>query len=304
MKSFLFFFLSTACCLSFPVFVHPYTQTRVLLGTTVSITIIEEQQTAQKAFASAFEEIKRIEKIMNWFDSESCVSKLNRDGANFPVEVCEDLFKIIEMSQNFSKGTDGIFDITATSLKRKDGWKNIILDKQNRTVFFKDKDVKVDLGGIAKGYAIDRAVDVLKKLDIKSALIDGGGDIRVVGKGRNGKPWNIGLMDPIDDKKILGTLSLSSSIATSGNYLREHIIDTSSGESANTDVISSSIITDNCAKAQALAKVPIIAGLSGLKYLKDVSIICVVKQHGKTYVLISEDIEFIPRKGVEVRIIR
>lgn len=235
-------------------------ESRLCMGTTVSITVASlDKASAQEAVEKAFRRLEEIEAIMSYFDKASQLSEINRLAAEGPVEIKEELFFVIETSLEFSRRTKGAFDITATSLDEKNGYKKIALDKKTKTIFFKDKNLKIDLGGAAKGYAVDEAVSVLRNQGYDNCLVDAGGDIYAAGK-YNKQKWPIGIRNPLEaDKiKVREIILLSDkAVATSGNYLRPHIVNTlkSNIEDHNKEfkTISATAIAGSCLEADIMA---------------------------------------------------
>ncbi len=210
-----------------------------LMDTEVEIIL---PQGSEEDFAAAFNEMRRIEKLMNIHDPESEISRVNRLASKKAVQIGEEIFEILEESVEYSALTSGAFDVSIRPLTRLWGdrgklkeipeareieeklplvnYKNIILDERNQTVEFKKKDMALDLGAIAKGYALDRAIKVLQGRGIKEALINAGGDIRVMGE----RVWKVGLQHPRKENEVLAVIRLKDqAIATSGDYQRYFI---------------------------------------------------------------------------------
>jgi thiamine biosynthesis lipoprotein len=260
------------------------TQSKLLMGTTVSITVEAPRvNLADEAIAAAFFEIERIENMMSFFKDSSLLNELNRQALKKPFKIPDELFSLIETSQEFSKLTDGAFDITATSLGEADGYKNIVLDKKNKTVYYKDKKVKIDLGAAAKGYAVDKAVVVLKSYGLNDILVNAGGDIYASGHYSNRK-WAIGIRNPLKIDEIEGKIYLSNrAVATSGNYLRVHIFKTIDKE-MKSDVISATVIASKCLEADILATAVFVAPDTVLRVaeeLENIDILLIKDVNGK-----------------------
>ena len=228
---------------------------RLLMGTTVEITVLgRDKKHLRDAINRAFYEIKKIDRSMNYYDKDSQLSKLNNEAKIKPYKVDKDLYYIVDKCIKFGKITDGAFDITAISLDKPNGYKDIILNRDDRTIYFRNPSLKIDLSAAAKGYAVDKAISSLKKSDIKNALVSAGGDIRTLGKYKD-KRWSIGIRDPEAANKIILTIKLTDkAVATSGNYLRRHIIDTKKNNRDKDDikVLSSTVIADDCITADIL----------------------------------------------------
>jgi thiamine biosynthesis lipoprotein len=226
------------------------------------------------------------------------LSRLNQQAHQSPIKISEPLFEVLQQSVTLSRETNGAFDVTVGPLvdlfrsaekkgaapteeeiakaKLKTGFQKLKLDEQNRTAKFTVEDMRLDLGGIAKGYAIDKAVEAMQKGGAIGGMVDVGGDIRCFGAPPQGKnKWLIGLQDPsvspdtvipaqagIGTGKTLLVLKLTNAaIATSGDYRRftlldgkkySHIIDTQTGYSSE-GLASVTIITRHAVDADVLA---------------------------------------------------
>jgi thiamine biosynthesis lipoprotein len=213
---------------------------QVAMGTVIEITLIaDDEEAANKASLQAFQEIKRIETLMSpWLDS-SDVTRINRSAGKERVKVSPETFEVIQKAQGISELSEGGFDITVGPLtelwrearkkkippsieevKEKLGlvnFKNIETDQEGK-VFLKKKGMAIDLGGIAKGYAVDRAFEFLKSLRYKNLIVNAGGDLRVGGF-KNNQLWSIGIQNPRESQKLLARISVSNTaLATSGDY--------------------------------------------------------------------------------------
>ncbi len=221
---------------------------------------------------------------MNYYDKKSFVSRINSSAHEFPQEVPPYLCKLIRKSIFFARQTAGKFDITYKSsgklwdihrnkvpdesevrkLLPLVGIDNLEADCKNSTIRFKRRGVKIDLGGIAKGYAIDVAGSILEKYGVKNFIVNFGGDLLVCGK-KGDVPWTVGVMNPLKKRELLKKINLKedrcAGIATSGDYERfvekdgkrfSHIIDPENGmpvEGAH----SVTVIAENAVSADALA---------------------------------------------------
>jgi thiamine biosynthesis lipoprotein len=218
--------------------------------TIVSITVSSDsEQKAKTAIDRAFKELERLERLLNYYSEDSEVSLINKNAGIKPVKVSKETIEIIDKAIYVSENTDGAFDITVGPvialwdfqkkalpddriIKEKlklVGYKNIVINKDDSTVFIKKKGAEVNLGGIIKGYAADKAVEVLKNSNIKSGIVAIAGDIKTFGTGPDGKFWKLGIQNPRQKGKndeILATVELSDiAISTSGDYVRFFIKD-------------------------------------------------------------------------------
>lgn len=273
---------------------------RVVMGTFARVVAVaENSRTAKKSIEAAFAEIQKVDDLMSDYKDDSEISLVNRDAFKQPVKVSEYTFKVLEKSIEFSKLSDGAFDITVGPLVKlwrsaaesncpptdaelseansKVGYEKLILDSVDKTVRFKADGMRIDLGGIAKGYAIDKAIEAIQSAGAAGGMVDIGGDIRCFGTPMQGKNyWLVGLQDPNitnDDSDILAQAGIQTSepllilqltdaaVTTSGNYRRfalidgkkySHIINRQTGIS--TEGLSSvTIISKNAVDADALA---------------------------------------------------
>ncbi len=265
---------------------------RVVMGTFSRVVVIAgSERAARKCVEAAFEVQRRIEELMSYQREDSELSRINREAADKPVPVSPLTFEVLQKSVQFSKLSDGAFDVTVGPLmdlwkaageaneppteealaeaRGKVGYEKLILDEKNLTVRFAVKGMRIDLGGIGKGYAVDRSVEAIKKRGAIGAMVDLGGNIRCFGQPPRGQEhWRVGLQDPnvspdeMDDSKILLILALTDqSVATSGDYRRfvevqgakqSHIIDTGTGKGAN-KLVSDTIIAPDATTADALS---------------------------------------------------
>jgi len=232
------------------------------MDTFVEISLFSADRAhASEAMKEAFKEMERIERLFSRFDEASEVSRINTLAGEEEVVVGQELFEIIERSIYYSEISKGAFDITVAALK-KGRYEDIMVDKDRLSVRFLDKDMEIDIGAIAKGYAVDRAVQILRSYGIESALVDIGGNIYVLGSPPGKKAWRIGIRDPRDKDNIIHRLSLKNrAVATSGNYERpSHIIDPASGKSAN-KVMSVTVASDSAERSDALSTAVFVMGV-------------------------------------------
>ena len=213
---------------------------QVAMGTGVEITLMgESEESAQKAALQAFQEIRRIEYLMSPWIESSDINRINRSAGNDGVRVSPETIEVLKRAQEVSKLSEGGFDITVGPLvqlwrkARERGMPpemqkvketlNLVNFRNLKThyggkVLLSKKGMAIDLGGIAKGYAVDRAFELLKGLGFRNLVVNAGGDLRVGGSKPDG-PWSIGIQHPRDPQKIMARISLSdTAVATSGDY--------------------------------------------------------------------------------------
>ncbi len=251
------------------------------MGTEVNIIVVGNNRAViRSAVQAGFREISRIEDIMSAYKPNSELCSLNKAGEQ---EISRELLYVINKARYASELSNGAFDITCKPLI--DLWHNArktneVPDTQNilntlslveyRNILTKNNNVKfnkagmkIDLGALAKGYAVDMAMELIKSYDIKGALVDAGGDIRAIGKREDGKLWEIGIKHPRERNRIIGLVNLeNSAVATSGDYERffmlngrrySHIIDPRTGYPADNQIVSVSVLSSNCLTCDSLA---------------------------------------------------
>ncbi len=236
---------------------------RPLMGTEVSVHLwSDEPEAGQRALEDVFDEAARIDRLMSTYKDESEISEINRVAADRPVAVGNELFGLIQRSLDISVLTLGAFDITYDSVgqhydfrsrQRPDAdtveselanidYRYVRLDRAAGTVCFQKQGVRINLGGIAKGYVVERGVEILRKHGIENAIVTAGGDSRLLGD-RRGRPWVVGIRDPRNDGQVAISVPLADeAISTSGDYERyfdedgtryHHIIQPSTGNPAS-----------------------------------------------------------------------
>jgi FAD:protein FMN transferase len=277
-------------------------RTEFLMDTIVSSEIhVKSRQQGEEALDLAFSEMARLENILDRFIATSEVAAINRAAGTSPVTVSAETFDVIRKSLQVGEQTAGAFDITIAPLMRlwNFGGENVSipgeeelaearklvnyqkvqLNAADSSVFLTDTGAQLDLGGIAKGYIVDRAADILIAHGITSASIDGGGDIRVIGSKPGGNPWRIGVRHPRDRRDIIAIVNLhNQAIVTSGDYERffmvndvryHHILDPATGMPAR-GVISVTVIAPDAFTADAWSTALFVLGLeAGMKIIEE-----------------------------------
>lgn len=239
---------TTIGCASFNFLApKPYKETQFLMDTIIEITAYGPHN--KDAVKAAFDEFKRIQALSDHFIPDSQLSKINQMAGIAPVAVDPDLVKMIGDSIEVSKKTDGAFDASIGALTDLWGighkgdfvpsqeeitavlplvdYRLIQVDPQAGTVYLPKKGMKLDLGGVAKDYALNKAAEIMKSYGIQSALLNAGGDIQVVGNKPDGTPWRIGVQDPRNSEGMTAKISLGqwNVCQTSGDYQRFFIKD-------------------------------------------------------------------------------
>ena len=271
-----------------------------IMGTLIRVELWTNDKAAGEAAIDAvMDEMRRIDREMSPFKPESELSLINREAADHPVHISAEMFDILSRSIEFSKLSHGAFDITFSSvgymydyrrhIKPTDeqikkalpeiNYRYILLDAEHQTVKFARHGVRIDLGGIGKGYAVDNCIALLKRRGITHALVTAGGDSRVLGD-REGRPWMVGIRDPRRKDNVVAVIPLiNSAISTSGDYERyfisngvryHHIINPKTGKSA-TGVHSVSVIGPDATTTDGLTKPVFILGPEkGLKLIESI----------------------------------
>ncbi|MDI6801140.1 MAG: FAD:protein FMN transferase [Thermodesulfovibrionales bacterium] len=247
---FIILFLIMAACS--PAKDKLYKETRSAMYTIVSITVSSNSEDkAKRAIDDAFAELGRLEKLLNYYSKDSEITLINRNAGIMPVVVSNETFELLEEAVYVSENTEGAFDITAgviidlwdidkqiipdekslSERVRLVGYKNIVLNKNSRTVFLRKKGMQINPGGIIKGYAADKAAEVIKKRGINSGIVAVGGDIKTFGIRPDSKPWKVGIQNPRQEDiggkdEITASVDLTdSAISTSGDYKRFFVKD-------------------------------------------------------------------------------
>jgi FAD:protein FMN transferase len=220
---------------------------RTLMGTLWTIEVVHHghPEAARQGINSAYRELERIDALMSEWKPESPISQVNAAAGNHAVEVPEELRQILERSIRYSKQSEGTFDITWRGMghiwhfdERFRVPTQEEIDAARRNVNYREIEIEgnrvrlprpemsIGLGGIAKGYAVDRAMEVLGNAGFADAMVDGGGDVLVSGT-KNGVRWRLGVQDPRQERGVLlGVLNLSNqALVTSGDYERFRIVD-------------------------------------------------------------------------------
>ncbi len=236
---------------------------QAIMGTSTAVELLADTpEQADNCSKQVFREMRRIDALMSPFKEQSELAMINRDAGDHAVRISRELFELIKQSLKFSQLSKGAFDITFASVgylydyRMKQhpteqqiqqqlsaiSYKNIVLNDNQTSIVFNHKNTRIDLGGIAKGYAVDNAIEILKDCGIHNALVSAGGDSRILGD-KNGRPWVMGVRHPRDKNKVVVSLPLSNeAISTSGDYERyfvedgtryHHIIRPDTGHSAN-----------------------------------------------------------------------
>ncbi|EJL62498.1 FAD:protein FMN transferase [Flavobacterium sp. CF136] len=217
-------------------------RTTLLMGGRFDITVIaKDSLTAVQSIETIITEITRIENLISDWKPASQVSEVNHNAGISPVKVDREVFELTQRAIKLSKLTNGAFDISfaamdkiwkfdgsmtempsAEAIKKsveKVGYKNIILDSVQSTIFLKLKGMKIGFGALGEGYATDRCRDIMLAKGIKSGIVNASGDMTTWGKQSNGKDWNIGITNPFHPDDVFAVVPLNEgAVTTSGSY--------------------------------------------------------------------------------------
>src|SRR5580765_6191954 len=264
-------------------------RTEAIMGTRVYVELwAEDPARGNEAIEAVMADMRRIDNLMSHYKPESELSKINAHAYQEPVQVDKELFDLIKLSTYYSQITQGAFDITYASVgylydypkhvhpteaQIKSAlpgvnWRNMLLDEAQHTVRFEHPGMRIDLGGIGKGYAVDRGVAILKARGIDHAVVTAGGDTRIIGD-HMGRPWLVAIRHPDNPQKVVTRIPLSdAAMSTSGDYERyfdedgvryHHIIDPHTGHSAS-KVRSATIIAPTATQTDGMSKTAFVLG--------------------------------------------
>jgi thiamine biosynthesis lipoprotein len=267
-----------------------FSRDEAIMGTAIRVELWgDDAALAKRAIDAVMDEMHRIDRLMSPFKPDSELSAINRDAGQRAVPVGAELFNLIEQSLRFSRLSDGAFDITYASVghlydyrqgvapdalaleraRQAVGWCHLVLNANDRTIRFARADVRIDLGGFAKGYVVDTSIAILRRLGVQHAVVAAGGDSHVMGD-RRGRPWSIAIRDPRDAKRVVAVLPLqNTSISTSGDYERfferdgvrhHHLIDPKTGRSPSA-VRSVTILASDGLTSEGLSKCVFVMGI-------------------------------------------
>ena len=289
------------------------------MGNRFVITVAAENSNLGESWIDeAVSEIQRIERLLTTFSENSQTNQINENAGIKAVKVDLEVFELIERAQRISELTDGAFDLSYGSLDKQFwnfdkkmtklpdpetaknkvsliNFENIVLDKNESTVFLKEKGMRIGFGGIGKGYAADKAANLLKNKGVKSGIVNASGDLITWGNQPDGQPWTISLAHPDTPTQAFSSLNISNlAVATSGNYEKfvmidgkkySHTINPKTGYPVS-GIKSVSIICPIAELADALATPVTIlgveAGLNLINQLKGVECV-IIDDHNLVY---------------------
>lgn len=280
---------------------QPISQTEIFMGTPISITLYDGGN--QKILDKVFEKIVEIEDLVSINKENTEITKLNESAGVEKVKLSNLSYDILKKGIEYSKLSNGSYDITIGPLVKlwsiglegakvpsKDeinetigyiDYNNIEINDYTKEAFLTKEGMEVDLGSIAKGYAADEVVKILKQEGIRSAIIDLGGNIYALGSKNSDNNWKVGIQDPFSDRgKVIGAVEVfDKTVVTSGIYERfieeygvryHHILNPKTGYPYETDIAGVSIIADNSIDADALSTLTFTKGVKeGLKFVEN-----------------------------------
>ena len=289
-----------------------YRQSMKLMGNRFEITVVADDEIwAGQMINAAVSEIQRIEALLTTFNNNSDTNRINEQAGIAPVPVSREVWQLVQRSLRISSLTQGAFDITygsvdkrlwnfdktmkalpdaavAKKMVRLINYRNVVVNEQEGTVFLKEKGMRIGFGGIGKGYAAEKAREMLQQMGVKSGIVNASGDLTAWGLQPDGKPWTVGIAHPDMAGLPFSYLNISDmAIATSGNYEKyivvngkkySHTIDPRTGLPV-TGIKSVSIICANAEMADAMATpvtiMGIEAGLFMINQLKGIGCIII-----------------------------
>lgn len=324
MKTQFLLLILLATSLSFGQIVHK--KKLSMLGSPFEITVVAKDTVEGNYFVDlAVAEVKRIEnQISDWIPTTQ-ISEINRNAGKKAIKVDDEVFELVQRAIKISKLTNGAFDISYASMDKiwkfdgsmkempsteaikksveKIGYQNIILDDKEKTIFLKLEGMKLGLGGIGQGYIADKVKSLLQSKGCSSGIVNVSGDINTWGKQLDGKPWTVGIINPMNKNKVFATFPIEdSAVETSGSYEKfvmfngirySHIIDPRTGYPA-IGVVSVSVFAKQTEVADALATgifvLGVEVGLDLVNQLKGIQCI-IVDDKGKIHTSKGIDVQ-------------
>ena len=278
-----------------------YSESSILMGSSFEITVVaEDEDFAKESLAIAKKEIIRIEDLISSWDQKSETSRINRNAGIAAVEVSKELFDLIFRAQQISKLSSGAFDLTFAAVDKlwnfdgresempnpdalkasvfNIGYQLIELNEQSLTVFLPKKGMKIGFGAIGKGYAADSAKQLLVERGVLGGIINASGDMNTWGTKPDGSSWTIGIVNPMNNKKVFSWFSLEhNAVVTSGDYEKftqingrrySHIIDPRTGIPSQ-GIVSCTIFAGKAELADAIATAVFVMGVESGLFLID-----------------------------------
>lgn len=297
-----------------------------MLGSPLEITVVAKDTIQGNQYIDlAITEVKRIEYLISDWIPSTQISQVNKNAGSKPVKVDKEVFDLVGRAIKVSQITSGAFDISYASMDKiwkfdgsmkampteeaikksvsKIGYKNIILDSKEQTIFLKNEGMKLGLGGIGQGYIADKVKELLFSKGCTSGIVNVSGDINAWGRQQDGNPWTVGIVNPLNKNKVFATFPLEdSAVETSGNYEKyvifngirySHIIDPRTGYPAQ-GVVSVSVFAKQTEIADALATGIFVIGV-------DVGIDLVNQLKGVECIMVDDKGKIHSSKGIDIK---
>ena len=301
-------------------------RTTLLMGGRFDITIVaKDSLAAEQNIDEVITEISRIENLISDWKPTSQISEVNQNAGIRPVKVDREVFELTQRAIRFSEITNGGFDISFAAMDRiwkfdgsmtempsaeaikksveKVGYKNIILDSVQSTIFLKLKGMKIGFGALGEGYATDKCRAMMLAKGINAGIINGSGDMSTWGKHPNGKPWNIGITNPFETEKLVAVVPINNgAVTTSGSYEKfvvfdgkrySHIINPATGYPA-TGLCSVTVIGSNAETANGLSTSLMVLG-------KTAGLLLLEKFPEYSCVMITDDGKVVKSKNFRIK---
>ncbi|RZK81003.1 MAG: FAD:protein FMN transferase [Pedobacter sp.] len=289
-------------------------RTTLLMGSKWQVTIVaKDSLTAERNIDEVIAEVSRIEFLISDWKPESQVSQVNTNAGIKPIKVDREVFDLTVRALELSKITNGAFDISFAAMDRiwkfdgsmtvmpsadaikksveRVGYKNIILDSVNCSIFLKLKGMKIGFGALGEGYAADRSREIMLQKGIKAGIVNGSGDMSTWGRQPNGKDWSIGITNPFKANILIGTVPLKQgSVVTSGSYEKfvtfngkrySHIINPATGYPAS-GLTSVTVLGPSTERANGFSTSMMVLG-------KDAALNFIKKFPEYRYILITDE---------------
>ena len=297
-----------------------------MLGSPLEITVVAKDTIQGNQYIDlAITEVKRIEYLISDWIPSTQISQVNKNAGSKPVKVDKEVFDLVGRAIKVSQITSGAFDISYASMDKiwkfdgsmkampteeaikksvsKIGYKNIILDTKEQTIFLKNEGMKLGLGGIGQGYIADKVKELLFSKGCNSGIVNVSGDINAWGRQPDGNPWTVGIVNPLNKNKVFATFPLEdSAVETSGNYEKyvifngirySHIIDPRTGYPAQ-GVVSVSVFAKQTEIADALATGIFVMGV-------EVGIDLVNQLKGVECIMVDDKGKIHSSKGIDIK---
>jgi len=324
MKYFLLLFITLITTNSFGQIVHK--RKLSMLGSPFEISVVSKDTIQGNFFIDkAVAEVKRIENLISDWIPTTQISEVNKNAGIKAIKVDDEVFQLVTRANKISKLTNGAFDISYASMDKilkfdgsmkdmpskeaiknsveKIGYEKIIMNDSAKTIFLEQKGMKLGLGGIGQGYIADKVKALLKNEGCQSGIVNVSGDINTWGKQIDGKPWTIGIVNPMNKNKVFATFPLEdNAVETSGSYEKfvmfngirySHIIDPRTGYPA-TGIVSVSVFSKQTEIADALATGIFVLGI-------DVGLDLVNQLKGIECIIVDDKGKIHTSKGIDIQ---